>query len=236
MIDKTIATAAEGVSGIFDGATVMIGGFGETGSPIELIHALIDHGASGLTVVNNNTGSGHVGLAALIESGNVRKMICSYPRSVNSTVFPDLWRSGKIELELVPQGTLAERIRSGGAGIPAFYTQTSVSTPLSEGKEERDFEGKTFVMEHGLKADFALVKCKCADRLGNLSFNKTARNFNPIMCTAANITVAQTQKMVEVGEIDPEQVVTPGIFVDHVLLVENPVQESKLVAEGRSYP
>ena len=236
MIDKTIASAAEGVSGIFDGATVMIGGFGETGSPIELIHALIDHGASGLTVVNNNTGSGHVGLAALIESGNVRKMICSYPRSLNSTVFPDLWRSGKIELELVPQGTLAERIRSGGAGIPAFYTQTSVGTPLSEGKEERDFEGKTFVMEHGLKADFALVKCKRADRLGNLSFNKTARNFNPIMCTAANITVAQTQKMVEVGEIDPEQVVTPGIFVDHVLLVENPVQESKLVAEGISYP
>jgi 3-oxoadipate CoA-transferase alpha subunit len=236
MIDKTIISVAEGVSDIFDGATVMIGGFGEAGSPIELIHALIDHGARGLTVVNNNTGSGHVGLAALIESGNVRKMICSYPRTTNSTVFPDLYRSGKIELELVPQGTLAERIRAGGAGIPAFYTRTSVDTPLAEGKEERDFDGLKFVMERGLKADFALVKCRCADRMGNLLFRKTARNFNPIMCTAANITVAQTEEMVEVGAIDPEQVVTPGIFVDHVVLVTDPAQESKLVAEGRSYP
>jgi 3-oxoadipate CoA-transferase alpha subunit len=236
MIDKTITSVAEGVSDIFDGATVMIGGFGEAGSPIELIHALIDHGARGLTVVNNNTGSGHVGLAALIESGNVRKMICSYPRTTNSTVFPDLYRSGKIELELVPQGTLAERIRAGGAGIPAFYTRTSVDTPLAEGKEERDFDGLKFVMERGLKADFALVKCRCADRMGNLLFRKTARNFNPIMCTAANTTVAQTEEMVEVGTIDPEQVVTPGIFVDHVVLVTDPAQESKLVAEGRSYP
>jgi 3-oxoadipate CoA-transferase alpha subunit len=236
MIDKTIISVAEGVSDIFDGATVMIGGFGEAGSPIELIHALIDHGARGLTVVNNNTGSGHVGLAALIESGNVRKMICSYPRTTNSTVFPDLYRSGKIELELVPQGTLAERIRAGGAGIPAFYTRTSVDTTLAEGKEERDFDGLKFVMERGLKADFALVKCRCADRMGNLLFRKTARNFNPIMCTAANITVAQTEEMVEVGAIDPEQVVTPGIFVDRIVLVTNPAQESKLVAEGRSYP
>ncbi len=236
MIDKTIATAAEGVAEVFDGATVMIGGFGEAGSPIELIHALIDQGAGGLTVINNNTGSGHVGLAALIESGNVAKMICSYPRTTNSTVFPDLYRSGKIELELVPQGTLAERIRAGGAGIPAFYTQTSVGTPLAEGKEEREFDGKMFVMEHGLKADFALIKCQCADRFGNLLFNKTARNFNPIMCTAANITIAQTEKIVELGDIDPEQVVTPGIFVNRVLLVENPAQESKLVAAGLCYP
>ncbi|MEO2047595.1 MAG: 3-oxoacid CoA-transferase subunit A [Pirellulales bacterium] len=236
MIDKTITSVAEGVSDIFDGASVMIGGFGEAGSPIELIHALIDHGACGLTVVNNNTGSGHVGLAALIESGNVRKMICSYPRTTNSTVFPDLYRSGKIELELVPQGTLAERIRAGGAGIPAFYTRTSVDTPLAEGKEERGFDGLKFVMERGLKADFALVKCQCADRMGNLLFRKTARNFNPIMCTAANTTVVQTEEMVKVGTIDPEQVVTPGIFVDHVVLVTDPAQESNLVAEGRSYP
>jgi len=236
MIDKTITSAAEGVSGVYDGATVMIGGFGEAGSPIELIHALIDQGASGLTVINNNTGSGHVGLAALIETGNIAKMICSYPRTTNSTVFPDLYRRGKIELELVPQGTLAERIRAGGAGIPAFYTQTSVGTPLAVGKEEREFGGKTFVMEHGLKADFALIKCRCADRFGNLLFNKTARNFNPIMCTAAKITVAQTEKILALGEIDPEQVVTPGIFVDRVLLVENPAQESKLVAEGLRYP
>ncbi len=236
MIDKTIASVTEGVSGVFDGATVMIGGFGEAGSPIELIHALIDQGASDLTVVNNNTGSGHVGLAALIESGHVSKMICSYPRTTNSTVFPDLYRSGKIELELVPQGTLAERIRAGGAGIPAFYTQTSVGTPLAEGKEHREFNEKTFVMERGLKADFALIKCRCADRFGNLLFHKTARNFNPIMCTAAKITVVQTEKVVQLGDIDPEQVVTPGIFVNRVVLVENPAQESKLVAEGLCYP
>lgn len=236
MIDKTVASPAAGVSDIFDGATVMIGGFGEAGSPIELIHALIDQGANNLTVVNNNTGSGHVGLAALIESGHVKKMICSYPRTVGSTVFPEMYRSGKLELELVPQGTLAERIRAGGAGIPAFYTQTSVGTPLAEGKEEREFEGKTYVMEHGLKADFALVKCQSADRFGNLLYNKTARNFNPIMCTAANVTVVQTERIVELGDIDPENVVTPGIFVNRVVLVLNPAHESKLVAEGRCYP
>jgi len=236
MIDKTVASPAAGVSDIFDGATVMIGGFGEAGSPIELIHSLIDQGANNLTVVNNNTGSGHVGLAALIESGHVKKMICSYPRTVGSTVFPEMYRSGKLELELVPQGTLAERIRAGGAGIPAFYTQTSVGTPLAEGKEEREFEGKTYVMEHGLKADFALVKCQSADRFGNLLYNKTARNFNPIMCTAANVTVVQTERIVELGDIDPENVVTPGIFVNRVVLVLNPAHESKLVAEGRSYP
>lgn len=236
MINKMIDSPVAGVSDIFDGATVMIGGFGETGSPIELIHALIDQGAGDLTVVNNNTGSGHVGLAALIASGNVKKMICSYPRTTNSLVFPELYRSGKIELELVPQGTLAERIRAGGAGIPAFYTKTTVGTILDKGKEQKVFDGKTFVMEHGLKADFALIKCKRADRLGNLVYNKTARNFNPIMCTAANVTVVQTEKFVEVGELDPENVVTPGIFVNRLVHVAKPAQESKLVAEGKVYP
>lgn len=236
MIDKRIDSPAAAVADIFDGATVMIGGFGEAGSPIELIHALIDHGAKDLTVVNNNTGSGHVGLAALIENGQVGKMICSYPRTVGSKVFPELYRSGKIELELVPQGTLAERIRAGGAGIPAFYTATSVNTPLAEGKELRSFDGRDYVMEYGLRADFALVKCERADRYGNLIYNKTARNFAPIMATAAETTIVQTGGVVEVGDLDPEVIVTPGIYVNRVVTVANPAQESKLVAEGRVYP
>ena len=236
MIDKRIDSPAAAVADIFDGATVMIGGFGEAGSPIELIHALIDQGAKNLTVVNNNTGSGHVGLAALIENGQVGKMICSYPRTVGSKVFPELYRSGKIELELVPQGTLAERIRAGGAGIPAFYTATSVNTVLAEGKEQRSFGGRDYVMEYGLKADFALIKCECADRHGNLIYNKTARNFAPIMAMAAKTTIAQAGALFEVGAIDPEVIITPGIFVDRVVEVAEPAQESKLVAEGRSYP
>ncbi len=236
MIDKRIASLAEAVADIFDGATVMIGGFGEAGSPIELIHALIDQGAGNLTVVNNNTGSGHVGLAALIENGQVRKMICSYPRTLGSKVFPELYRSGKIKLDLVPQGTLAERIRAGGAGIPAFYTPTSVGTPLAEGKEQRNFAGRDYVMEHGLKADFALIKCQQADCHGNLVYNKTARNFAPIMAMAAKTTIVQTNAQVELGALDPEVVVTPGIFVDRIVTVSDPAQESKLVAEGRRYP
>ena len=236
MIDKRVASLAAAVADIFDGATVMIGGFGEAGSPIELIHALIDQGARNLTVVNNNTGSGHVGLAALIENGRVRKMICSYPRTLGSKVFPELYRSGKIELELVPQGTLAERIRAGGAGIPAFYTATSVGTPLATGKEQRNFDGRDYVLEQGLKADFALIKCQQADCYGNLTYNKTARNFAPIMAMAAATTIVQTGLQVEAGIIDPEVVVTPGIFVDRIVTVTNPAQEAKLVAEGRHYP
>jgi len=236
MIDKRVNSVTQAVAGIFDGATVMIGGFGEAGSPIELIHALIDLGVKDLTVVNNNTGSGHVGLAALIENGQVAKMICSYPRTANSTVFPDLYHRGDIELELVPQGTLAERIRAGGAGIPAFYTATAVGTPLAEGKEVRNFDGRDYVMEWGLKADFALVKCARADRYGNLVYNKTARNFAPIMAMAANTTIVQTGAQVEIGEIDPEIIVTPGIFVDRIVTIANPAQESRLVNEGRTYP
>jgi 3-oxoadipate CoA-transferase alpha subunit len=214
----------------------MVGGFGEAGSPIELLHALIDHGATDLTVINNNTGSGEVGLAALINAGRVAKMICSYPRTANSTVFPELYRSGRIELELVPQGTLAERIRAGGAGIPAFYTATSVGTPLQEGKEVRRFGDRDFVLEYGLTADFALIKGLTADRYGNLVYNKTARNFSPVMATAAKITIVQTASLVEPGGIDPESVVTPGIFVERVLVVPEPVYESDLVAAGVSYP
>ncbi|RKZ17550.1 3-oxoadipate CoA-transferase [bacterium] len=236
MINKFVDSIAASVADISDGATVMVGGFGEAGSPIELIHALIDQGARDLTVVNNNTGSGHVGLAALIENRRVSKMICSYPRTANSKVFPELFRAGEIELELVPQGTLAERIRAGGAGIPAFYTRTGVNTVLQEGKESREFDGDTFLMEHGLRADFALVKARAADRYGNLIYNKTARNFAPIMCTAATTTIVQTASLVEAGEIDPEVVVTPGIFVDRVVQVTEPAEESVLVAAGRSYP
>ena len=236
MIDKRVASCASAVADIKDGDTVMIGGFGEAGSPIELIHALIDHGAKNLTVINNNTGSGRVGLAALIENGQVAKMICSYPRTANSLVFPELYRSGKIELELVPQGTLAERIRAGGAGIPAFYTKTSVGTPLADGKELRNFEGNDYVMELGLKADFALIKAKKADRYGNLTFNKTARNFAPIMAMAATNTLVQVNKMVELGDLDPENVITPGIFVNALIEVTQPQQESQLVKDGIVYP
>ncbi len=236
MIDKRAASLEEAVADVFDGATVMIGGFGEAGSPIELIHALIDQGASDLIVVNNNTGSGEVGLAALIKAGRVAKMICSYPRTANSTVFPELYRSGRTALELVPQGTLAERIRAGGAGIPAFYTPTSVGTPLEEGKERRTFNGRDYVMEYGLAADFALIKCRLADRHGNLLYNKTARNFSPVMATAATTTIVQTKEVVEPGEIDPEMVVTPGIFVHRIVTVPNPAHESELVAQGASYP
>lgn len=236
MIDKTVPSVADAVQEIHDGATVMVGGFGEAGSPVELIHALIDQGASYLTVINNNTGSGEVGLAALINAGRVKKMICSYPRSQNSTVFPDLYRSNKIELELVPQGTLAERIRAGGAGIPGFYTPASVGTPLADGKELRSFEGKDYVLEHGLRADFALLKAKCADRYGNLIYNKTARNFSPLMAMAGSTTIVQVAEIVHAGGIDPEHVITPGIFVQKVVRVPNPAHESQLVRDGVTYP
>jgi 3-oxoadipate CoA-transferase alpha subunit len=197
---------------------------------------LIDHGARDLTVVSNNTGSGHVGLAALIENRQVRKMICSFPRTANSTVFPELYRRGEIELELNPQGTLAERIRAGGAGIPAFYTATSVHTPLAAGKEIREFDGRSYVMEYAIRADFSLVKCKYSDRYGNLVYNKTARNFGPVMCTAAEVTIIQAKKIVELGELDPENIITPGIFVKRVVEITDPAEESVLVSENRKYP
>ncbi|XAL98680.1 3-oxoacid CoA-transferase subunit A [Phycisphaeraceae bacterium D3-23] len=236
MISKVVPSIHESIADIHDGAVVMIGGFGASGSPIELIHALIDHGAADLTVINNNTGNGEVGLAALIGNGQVRKMTCSFPRSSQSKVFPELYRAGKVELELVPQGTLAERIRAAGAGIPAFYTPTTVGTVLAKGKETREFEGRTYVMEPWLKADFALIKCEQADPLGNLTFNKTARNFSPPMCMAAATTIVQAGKLVERGGIDPEHVVTPGIFVDRIIEVPDPVHEDSLIAAGRSYP
>ncbi len=236
MIDKRAAGLAEALSDVRDGSTVMVGGFGEAGSPIELIHALIDQGASDLTVVSNNCGSGEVGLAALLKAGRVSRVVCSFPRTANSTVFPDLYRAGKCELELVPQGTLAERIRAGGAGVPAFFTATGVGTPLGEGKEEREIDGKRYVLEYGLRADLTLIKGRLADTHGNVVFNKTARNFSPIMAMAGRVTVVQAQRVVEAGEIDPEVVVTPGIFVDRVVHVAEPAHESELIAAGVSYP
>ncbi len=236
MIDKRAASPREALSGVGDGETVMIGGFGEAGSPIELVHALIDHGAADLTVISNNAGNGAVGLAALIRAGRVAKMICSFPRSSHSTVFPELFRAGRIQLELVPQGTLAERIRAGGAGIPAFYTPTAARTRLEAGKERREFNGRLCLLEHALIADWALIKARAADWHGNLIYNKTARNFTPLMAMAGQTTVVQAASVVEPGKLDPETVITPGIFVDHVVHVPKPLHESELVARGARYP
>jgi len=240
-MDKTIATLADAVAGIRDGMTVMIGGFGGSGAPIELIHALIDRflatgSPSGLTVVNNNAGNGHVGLAALIEQGMVGKLICSFPRSADPRVFTERYQRGEIELELVPQGTLAERIRAGGAGIPAFYTPTGYGTDLAVGKPVETFDGRPYVRERWLKADVALIKAHRGDRLGNLVFRKAARNFNPLMATAAARTIAQVSEIVEPGIIDPESVVTPGIFVAGVVAVADPAQEEELNRANAVYP
>lgn len=219
MIDKTVGSVAEAVAGIHDGATVMIGGFGRAGQPVELIDALIEQGASGLTIVNNNAGNGDVGLAALLAKGRVKKIICSFPRQSDSWVFDGLYREGKIELELVPQGNLAERIRAAGAGIGAFYSPTAVGTPLAEGKESRVFDGREYLLELPIKADFALVSGYRADRWGNIVYRETARNFGPIMATAATTTIVQVDEIVELGALDPESVVTPGIFVNRVVAV-----------------
>ncbi|ATN37645.1 3-oxoacid CoA-transferase subunit A [Rhizobium sp. S153] len=240
-MDKTVPSPAEAVAEIGDGATVMIGGFGGSGAPIELIHALIDRFVQtghpkNLTVVNNNAGNGHVGLAALIEQGMVSKLICSFPRSADPRVFTEKYQAGEIELELVPQGTLAERIRAGGAGIPAFFTPTSYGTELANGKKIEEFDGRPYVQERWLKADFAIVKAHVGDTHGNLIYNKAARNFNPLMCMAAANTIVQVSKIVEPGEIDPEVVITPGIFVQAVVEVSDPQQEEVLNREGASYP
>jgi 3-oxoadipate CoA-transferase alpha subunit len=234
-MDKTIASAAEAVAGIGDGATVMIGGFGGSGAPIELIHALIDKGPKDLTVINNNAGNGRIGIAAMIDAGLVKKMICSFPRSSDPRAFTEAYLAGKVELELVPQGTLAERIRAGGAGIPAFYTPTGYGTELAEGKVIAEFDGRAYVQERWLKADFAIVKAHVGDIHGNLTYNKAARNFNPLMCMAAAKTIAQVSKIVPLGGIDPEHVVTPGIFVDGVVEIANPQQEEVLIRTGAVY-
>ena len=219
MIDKIVASPEAAVADIFDGATVMIGGFGTAGMPSELIDALIAQGARDLTIVNNNAGNGEIGLAALLKAKRVRKIICSFPRQSDSYVFDALYRAGEIELELVPQGNLAERIRAAGAGIGAFFTPTGYGTPLAEGKETREINGRNYVLEYPISADFALIKADRGDRWGNLVYRKTARNFGPLMASAAKCAIAQVREIVPLGGLDPEAIITPGIFVQRVVTV-----------------
>jgi 3-oxoadipate CoA-transferase, alpha subunit len=219
MIDKIVTTPRAALSDVPDGATVMIGGFGTAGLPNELIDALIEQGARDLTIVNNNAGNGETGLAALLAAKRVRKIICSFPRQADSHHFDALYRSGAIELELVPQGNLAERIRAAGAGIGGFFTPTGYGTELAKGKETREINGRMYVLEAPIHADFALIKAEKGDRWGNLSYRMTARNFGPVMATAAKITVASVHELVELGGFDPEAVVTPGLFVQRVVKV-----------------
>ncbi|MFD7431609.1 3-oxoacid CoA-transferase subunit A [Streptomyces sp. NPDC059818] len=214
------ATVDEAVAGIEDGSTVLVGGFGLAGMPFDLIDALIRHGAGDLTVVSNNAGNGDVGLAALLKAGRVRKVICSFPRQSDSHVFDELYRAGRVDLEVVPQGTLAERMRAAGAGIGAFYSPVGAGTPLAEGKETREIDGRAHVLEYPIKGDVALISALRADTMGNLVYRKTARNFGPVMATAATTVVAQVTEIVPVGEIDPETVVTPGIYVDRLVRAE----------------
>ena len=220
MIDKILPSAAAALADVPDGATVMIGGFGTAGLPNELVDALIAQGARELTIVNNNAGNGDTGLAALLAAGRVKKIICSFPRQADSHQFDRLYRAGKIELELVPQGNLAERIRAAGAGIGGFFTPTGVGTDLARGKETREIDGKTHVFERPIHADFALIKAERGDRWGNLTYRMTARNFGPVMAMAARTTVATVHEVVELGALDREAVVTPGLFVQRVVRVE----------------
>ena len=219
MISKISAGVEAALQGIRDGATVMIGGFGTAGMPSELIDALVVQGARDLTIVSNNAGNGETGLAALLKARQVRKIVCSFPRQVDSWVFDALYRAGEIELELVPQGNLAERIRAAGAGIGAFYSPTGYGTPLAEGKEKRRIDGRDYVLEYPIHADFALIRALRGDRWGNLVYRKTARNFGPIMASAAKCTIAQVREVVNLGDLDPESVATPGIFVQRVVEV-----------------
>jgi 3-oxoadipate CoA-transferase alpha subunit len=211
--------AAEAVAGIDHGATVLVGGFGMAGMPTHLIDALVEQGASDLTIVSNNAGNGDTGLAALLAAGRVRKVICSFPRQSDSHVFEGLYRAGKVALEVVPQGNLAERMRAAGAGIGAFFCPTGVGTPLAQGKEVRTIDGRDYVLEYPIRGDVALIRAHTGDRAGNLLYRKTARNFGPVMATAAELTVAEVRNVVEIGDIDPETVVTPGIYVDRILQV-----------------
>lgn len=220
MIDKTVPNLAAALADVPDGATIMIGGFGTAGLPDELVEALLAQGAKGLTIVNNNAGNGDTGLAGLLAAGRVRKVICSFPRQVDSHHFDRLYRAGQIELELVPQGNLAERIRAAGAGIGGFFTPTGYGTELARGKETREIDGRMYVLENPIHADYALIKAERGDRWGNLTYRMTARNFGPVMATAAKITVASVHEIVELGTLDPEAVVTPGLFVQRVVRID----------------
>jgi 3-oxoadipate CoA-transferase alpha subunit len=220
MINKIVPSLAEAVADIPDGAKVMVSGFGGAGLPTQLLDALVEQGAKNLTIISNNAGSGGVGIAKLVLAGQVRKVICSFPRQPGSSAFDTLFRSGAIELELVPQGTLAERIRAAGAGIGAFFTPTGAGTEMAVGKESRILDGEEQILEHALRADYALVKADLGDRWGNLTYRRSGRNFGPLMATAARCTIAQVREIVPLGDIDPEQVITPGIYVQRVALAE----------------
>ena len=230
MVDKISPSIEAALADVRDGSTVLVGGFGGSGVPEELIDALIAQGAKELTIVNNNAGNGEVGIAALFKAGRIRKLICSYPRQVDSHHFQEAYRSGKVELELVPQGTLSERMRAAGAGIGAFYTPTGYGTDLAKGKETRIISGRGQVLEHPLLGDFALVKAERGDRWGNLVYRKSARNYGPTMASAAKITIAQVYETVELGKLDPEVIVTPGIFVTRVVKV--PRRQARIPAGG----
>jgi len=217
MINKIVQSMAEAMDGIQDGSVILLGGFGAVGQPDWLLDGLIEYGAKDLTVVANNAGTGRVGLAKLMEMGRVRRIVCSFPRSAGSVVFEELYKAGKLELEIVPQGTLAERMRAAGAGVGAFFTPTAVGTKLAADKEVREIDGKLQVLEYALHGDVALVEAWQADRWGNLTYNKSGRNFNPVMATAAKLTIAQTHHIADLGTLDPEAIGTPGIFVDRVI-------------------
>ncbi len=220
MINKIADSVAAALTGVKDGATVLIGGFGTAGIPGELIDGLIEQGARDLTVVNNNAGNGDFGLAALLKAGRVRKILCSFPRQADSYVFDELYRSGKLELELVPQGNLAERLRAAGAGVGAFFCPTAFGTELAKGKETREINGRQYVLEYPIYGDVALIKAEAGDRWGNLTYRKAARNFGPVMATAAKRTIASVHEIVELGELDPEAIVTPGIFVSQIVKID----------------
>jgi 3-oxoadipate CoA-transferase alpha subunit len=230
MVDKIVPSIEDALADIRDGATILVGGFGGSGVPEELIDALVAQGAQDLTIVNNNAGNGEVGIAALFKAARIRKLICSYPRQVDSHHFQEAYRSGKVELELVPQGTLSERMRAAGAGIGAFYTPTGYGTDLAKGKETRVIDGKGQVLEYPLRGDFALVKAERGDHWGNLVYRKSARNYGPTMASAAKVTIAQVYETVELGKLDPEAIVTPGIFVTRVVKV--PRKQAKIPMGG----
>ncbi len=231
MIDKTVRTIAEAMEGVRDGSIVLVGGFGHVGTPNTLIEGLIEQGAKDLTIVSNNAGVGLHGLAKLMDLGRVRRVICSYPRSAGSVVFERLYSAGKLELEIVPQGTMAERMRAAGAGIPAFFTPTGAGTQLAEGKEQREIDGRLCVLEKALHGDIALVEAWEADRWGNLTYKQSGRNFNPVMAMAAKLTIVQAQHIVKLGDLSPENIVTPGVFVNRVLHV--PYGEPMLEADAK---
>jgi len=232
MIDKVAASIAQALQGVGDGATVMVGGFGTAGIPNELVDGLIAQGARDLTVVNNNAGNGDAGLAALLKAGRVRKIICSFPRQADSHVFDGLYRGGKIELELVPQGNLAERIRAAGAGIGGFFTATGYGTDLAKGKETREIDGRMHVLESPIHGDVALIKAEKGDRWGNLTYRMAARNFGPVMAMAAKHTVATVHEIVPLGALDPESIVTPGIFVSHIVRIERSATQAGGFRQG----